>query len=168
MCIDFVSYFVIVTKEPVGPMVPGRGLRHGDPLPPNLFILCSKGLTFLINHAIARRDIHGIDICRGAPTITHLLFVYDCFLFLRSSSREVDHMKVILNVYEKASGQQINFKKSKVFFSKNVPQVDRDNVANLPGVHVVLGIGLYLGLPSMIGGVRRQYSSLSRIEFGRR
>lgn len=99
----------------MGPIVPGRGLWQGDLLSPYLFILCVESLTSLIHRAIARGDMHGINICGGTPTISHLLFADACFLFFRASLREMENMKRILYVYEQASGQQINLEKSEIF-----------------------------------------------------
>ncbi|GAU34899.1 hypothetical protein TSUD_144300 [Trifolium subterraneum] len=64
----------------------GRGLRQGDHLSPYLFILVTEGLTALIKNSVARGDLHGVKICRGAPTVSHLLFADDCFLFCRNVS----------------------------------------------------------------------------------
>lgn len=49
---------------------------------------------------MARGDIIGITICKGAQTITHLLFADDGFLFFRESPRETEKTKAILDVYE--------------------------------------------------------------------
>lgn len=77
MCIESVSYSVTMNQEHVGPIISGKGIRQGDPLSPYLFIICAEGLTSHIHQAIGRRDIHGVNICRGAPTVSHLLFADD-------------------------------------------------------------------------------------------
>lgn len=51
MCLEKVSYSVLVNGERVGPITPGRGLRQGDLLSPYLFIICAKGLTTLLKRA---------------------------------------------------------------------------------------------------------------------
>lgn len=88
MCLESVKYKVLVNQESEGPILPGRGLRQGDPLSPYLFILCAQGLTSLIEKAERRGDLHGVRVCTGAPTFTHLLFADDCFLFCRATERE--------------------------------------------------------------------------------
>jgi hypothetical protein len=104
MCVETVDYSVIVNNELVGSIIPGRGLREGDPLSPYLFILCAEGLSALIRRAERSGDLHGVSICTNAPTISHLLFVDDCFLFFRVDDSEAQVMKNILHTYELASG----------------------------------------------------------------
>jgi hypothetical protein len=108
-------------------------------------------LSALIRSAEARGDVRGVKICRNAPIISHLLFADDCFLFFRATNHEATVMKHILATYEAASGQTINFQKSEIFCSRNVPQDERNSIANTLGVQAVLGTGKYLGLSSMIG-----------------
>jgi hypothetical protein len=74
LCVSSVNYSTLVNFEKVGPIYPGRGLKQGDPLSPYLFILVTEGLTSLIHKAVASGDIHGVEICKGAPTVSHLLF----------------------------------------------------------------------------------------------
>jgi hypothetical protein len=86
LCVETVDYSIIVNGHMVGPVVPGRGLRQGDPLSPYLFIICAEGLSALIRQAENRGELHGIKICRKAPIISHLLFADDCFLFFKATS----------------------------------------------------------------------------------
>ncbi|GAU48556.1 hypothetical protein TSUD_405720 [Trifolium subterraneum] len=151
MCVSSVNYSVLMNYDKVGPIIPGRGLRQGDPLSLYLFILVAEGLTSLIHQAVGRGDVHGARICRGAPEVSHLLFADDCFLFCRASIVEVNHLISILHTYELASGQEINLTKSEVFFSRNLSHAAKEGLARILGVRHVSGIGIYLGLPSMIG-----------------
>jgi len=50
--------------------------------------------------------IHGIEVCRGAPLVTHMLFANDCFLFCRENKKDENIMfDVFKNKNEKTSGQ---------------------------------------------------------------
>ena len=83
--------------------------------------------------------------------MSHLLFADDCFLFCRANLSEVTILKDTLNIYDDASGQEINLNKSEVFFSQNLSDSTKEDLATIMGVRHVLGTGSYLGLPSMIG-----------------
>jgi hypothetical protein len=146
---------LILNGNTIGPIIPGRGLRQGDPLSPYLFIICAEGLSALIRKAEGKGDVHGVKICRNAPIISHLLFADDCFIFFRASDSEAGTMKNILSTYEAASGQAINLQKSEIYCSKNVSPAIRNSVSNILGVQQVLGTGKYLGLPSMVGRSRK-------------
>ncbi|CAJ2636059.1 unnamed protein product [Trifolium pratense] len=126
LCVETVDYSIIVNGNMVGPVVPGRGLRQGDPLSPYLFIICAEGLSALIRQAENRGDLH-------------------------ATVHEAIVLKNILSVYEAASGQTINLQKSEFYCSRNVHADLREEIAHQLGVTQVLGTGKYLGLPSMIG-----------------
>jgi len=121
MCLDSVKYNMHVNRHGVGLNVPHRGLRQGDPLSPYLFIHYCEGLTSLIQKAEARGHLHGIKVCRGVPSLSHLLFANDCFLFFRVDSKESICMKKIFSFYEKEFGQAINLEKSEIFFLSRTP-----------------------------------------------
>lgn len=126
-------------------------LDNGTPYLLIFFIICAECLTSLIKKAERAGSIHGARICRGAPIISHLLFVDDSFLFFRAKESEFLVMKDILSTYERASGQSINLQKREVLFSSNVSMDDRSFLSNILGVFQNLGSDKYLGLPSVIG-----------------
>jgi hypothetical protein len=59
--------------------IPTKGIRHGDPLPPYLFVLCAEGL-----HAEEIGGIEGIKVCMNAPSVSHLLFADDSLILLKA------------------------------------------------------------------------------------
>ena len=59
-CITSVTYKVLMNGEPRGNIVPGRGLRQGDPLSPFIFILCTEALVSLLNQAENQGKITGM------------------------------------------------------------------------------------------------------------
>lgn len=159
ICVTSVHCIVIVNSDRVRPIELGRGLGQGDPLSPYLFILILEGLSSLIKGAVAHVDIHGIQICRGAPSVSYLLFANDCFLFCRANLTEVRYLMKLLNTYVDASG---NMTKSEVFFSHNISNPTKKDLISIMGVHHVMGTRKYLGLPSMIG--RRKKATFSFIK----
>ncbi|KAA3482737.1 reverse transcriptase [Gossypium australe] len=99
--------------------------------------------------------ISGAKVCRGSPTITHLMFADDCIMFGEASNRGVNVFKDILTEYEACSGQCVNFEKSTVFFSSNVNEQDRNLVVQVLGVRCSNDPEKYLGLPNMVGCKRK-------------
>jgi hypothetical protein len=125
------EYKLLVNQELAGPIVPERGLSQGDSLSPYLFILCAQGLMTLINK-VRRSGVISMEFefAGRAFVFTNLLFVDDCFLFCRATDREVNVLKNILSIYEDVLGQQINFQKFKVLFSKNGWEDEKANIAS--------------------------------------
>ncbi|KAL0411982.1 UNVERIFIED_CONTAM: hypothetical protein Slati_3787900 [Sesamum latifolium] len=56
--------------------------------------------------------IQGVSIYRGAPSVSHFLFADDTLISFRASIRSTQTIREILEVYRRASGQEINFSKS--------------------------------------------------------
>ena len=150
-CITTVSYSLLINGEPRGHITPSRGLRQGDPISPYLFLLCAEGLNGLLNKAAAQGEIHGVSICWRGPKLTHLFFADDSLLFCRATQAECHKIQDILNIYEKASGQQLNRTKTTIFFSHNTSQATQDDIKNILGVPSIRQYEKYLGLPSLVG-----------------
>ena len=154
-CVSTISFSIMVNGEPRGHIVPSRGLRQGDPLSPYLFLLCSEELNGLINNAVREGKIQGYSLCRNGPKISHLFFADDSVLFYRARLEDVTTIQSILEVYESASGQQINKEKTPLFFGKTVTDVAKDSIKELLGVPEIKQYEKYLRLPAVVGRNRR-------------
>ncbi|XP_065879470.1 receptor like protein 29-like [Euphorbia lathyris] len=151
LCVTSVRYSIKVNDKIMGPFSPRRGLRQGDPLSPYLFLLCVEGLSALVSDAEKRGMIHGSRVCRRAPAVSHLLFADDAFLFVRANIGECRELKRLLNIYEEASGQAINFTKSGILCSCNVNPLLVEGIQFILEVYQPIDTGRYLGLPSLVG-----------------
>ena len=151
LCVSIVRYNVLVNGMEVGPIVPKRGLRKGDPLSPYLFILCAEGLSSLIKRVESERLLHGCRVSRTGLSVSHILFVDDSLFFFRASETECNVMKKLLLQYEEASGQGVNFLKFGIMFSSNVDSNIATHLSSVMSVSHPLNTRRYLGLPSLIG-----------------
>lgn len=146
-CLRTVTYSFIINGEPRGKLVPSRGIRQGDSISPYLFLLCVEVLFQLLLKAERDGLLHGVEICDGAPCISHLFFADDALIFFQVESEDVIVLKNILGCYESTSGQMINYQKSNVSFSKNANRQKQDELASVLEVVRVDKHDKYLGLP---------------------
>ena len=96
--------------------------------------------------------IHGARIVNGAPDVSHLFFADDCFLFFRANTEEARIIQSILVIYGAACGQKVDFNKSLISFSENTRADSIASVCNILEVKATANHGMYLGLPSAVGG----------------
>lgn len=69
-CVSTIEYIIIHDEFEIGPVVPSRGLSQGDPLSPDLFIICAEGLAALIKQYELKKWPQVIKICKRAPIFT--------------------------------------------------------------------------------------------------
>ena len=62
-CVDSATCSFLLNGEPRGFVRPTRGLRQGDPISPYLFLFCTEGLSYLLDHATRTGRLHGHRIC---------------------------------------------------------------------------------------------------------
>lgn len=98
-----------------GYIIPETGIRQGDLPSSYLFIICTVGFSALIREYKRRGLIKGIRVARGVPSVNHIFFADDNYIFCQARSGEAFHV-VNLTTFEKASGHKINLDKSSVFF----------------------------------------------------
>lgn len=150
-CVRTVSYNFMHEGDKFGDIIPQRGIRQEDLISPYLYILCAEGLSLIIRRYEEVGLIHGCSIDRGALLISHLLFVNDCYFFLKAKGTKAITLKNIHMGYEKLSGQAINLRKlSTVVFSPNTNDAERAQVCDTLQVNEVSTPGNYLGLPMFI------------------
>ena len=68
---------------------------------------------------------------------------------------ECDSLQRILQVYERALGQQLNRAKTSLFFSSNTNPSVQEEIKQRFGAQVIGQHDKYLGLPSLVGRKRR-------------
>lgn len=150
-CTRTVKYRFKINGAYTDQIIPGRGLRQGDPISSYLFLLCAEGLSAPLQHEEITNQIRGIVVAEGAPAVSHLLFADDSLLLFEATPDSVQATNHILQVYELGSGQVINRDKSAVLFSKNTPRQLKAQLLSLLGLRSECLQEKYLGLLSYVG-----------------
>eukprot|EP00253_Pinus_taeda_P029800 PITA_29800 len=139
-------YSILVNGAPSVPFSPSRGIRQGDPLSPFLFFILMEGLSRLIAKRKAEGRIKGLQPIRSCPATTHQQFVDDTMLHGTPTVKEALAYKDILHLFSKASGMEINFSKSTIFFF-NTHQAIQSHLSRLLGFKIGSLPSRYLGAP---------------------
>ena len=151
-CVKSVKYQILINGTPYGEIKPSRGLRQGDPLSPYLFVICTEMLVRMLYKAEKAEQITGLQVARGAPSITHMLFADDSMFYCKVEVAELNQVIRIIEEYSLASGQRVNYQKSSVYFGKRVPAALKEEVMDKLGIRQEGGDGFYLGLPESFYG----------------
>ncbi|XP_030503843.2 uncharacterized protein LOC115719079 [Cannabis sativa] len=150
-CVSTVTYNVTYGGKIMGPIYPGRGIRQGDPLSSYLFLVCAEGLSSLLQQYERNRWLTGCQVARGAPRVSHMLFVDDSYVYCKTNEDEAARVLQLLQVYQRTSGQQVNYAKSSIFFSNNTSVDTRQRMCEMLGMVEALDNSFYLGLPCIMG-----------------
>ncbi|KAL8106994.1 hypothetical protein AgCh_023701 [Apium graveolens] len=110
-----------------------------------------EGLSAIVQKFEAKKWLQGVKICNNAPTVTHMLFADNSYIYCKENLQESEQVLKLLKVYEAASGQRINRDKSSVFFSSNVIDYNRAEICGKLSMQEADEFTTYLGLPNILG-----------------
>jgi hypothetical protein len=150
-CVTSVSYVARFNSQLTDGFIPTRGIRQGDPLYPYMFLLCAEGLSSSLLHVEEIGGIEGVKMCRGAPSVSHLLFANDSLILLKAYLNNAISLQQVLESYCANSGQLVSVAKLSVFFSPNTHVDARIQVCNTLNIDTEALSDKYLGLPALVG-----------------
>ena len=87
---------------------------------PYLFLICVEGLSSLLAHEEEIGGIQGIRVCRGAPSVSHQLFVDDSLILMKADASNATSLRNALDMYCASFGQLVSDAKSSIFFSPSI------------------------------------------------
>ncbi|KAL0007229.1 hypothetical protein SO802_008731 [Lithocarpus litseifolius] len=149
-CVTSDSTSILVNGAPLKPILPSREIRQGDPLSPNLFILCIEYLGQLIEDKCSNKLWNPVKASQSGLAFSHLLFVDDLVLFSRADHLNCSTIREVLDVFCEALGQTVSEVKSKVYFSPNVDEGTREELSDVLEFTSTQGLRKYLGRAALI------------------
>lgn len=122
-----------------------RGLRQGDPLSPNLFVIAMNCLSLLLDKA-AEEGKFGYHYACKETKLTHLCFADDLLIFCDGSLRSVKNVLEVLDNFKALSGLSVSISKT-CFFSCGVQQPEIEQILLQCGLTQGALPIRYLGVP---------------------
>lgn len=144
-CISTSTISILVNGSRTYFFRPSRGIRHGYPMSPYIFILCMEMLSVHINHQVNLGVWEPIKISPKPPFLSHLFYAYDLTLMPRAHLKSIDTIVHSLKWFCALSGQSINHSKSKIIFSNTCSPSFISLATSTLGIQQSFHFGKYLG-----------------------
>ena len=84
---------------------------------------------------------------RSGPSFSHVFFVDDIMLFAKANTKNCNAIMEVLNNFCNLAGQNVNYCKSRIFFSPNVTTRRKRTMCRRLGILATNNLGRYLGFP---------------------
>jgi hypothetical protein len=85
------------------------------------------------------RGIKCVQVCRNAPSVSHLLSVDDSLILMKTNMTNATSLRQVLSQHYASSGQMVSESTFIIFFSPNVVNIMTEAISER-----------YLGLPTMV------------------
>ena len=82
--------------------------------------------------------------------VSNLVFADDCLIFTKATTKGAMTVIDVLNKFVVASGQQINFNKSSLYFSANTNSQVKKEIVNILQIQHKSTIDKYLGIHNIV------------------
>jgi len=129
-----------------------RGLRHGDPLYPMLFILAINPLHKLMELAAHKGLIN--QILSKAAKLRCSLYADDAAIFANPDRSELHSISQLLHIFDQCSGLKVNLSKTEIFPIRCNNDLISDALIDFPR-KVCSFPEKYLGLPLHTRNLKR-------------
>ena len=87
---------------------------------------------------------------RSGHSFSHLFFADDLVLFAKANAKNCSAIREVLDTFCRCSGQTVSGTKSRVYFSPNINQDEREAFSDILGFHQMESLRKYLGFPISI------------------
>ena len=114
-CISSPWIAPLVNGRPSEFFKPKRGIRHGCPLSPFLYILVADCMSRRLNNQLEEEMIPGLSFKIGIQPINHALFVDDSILLARASTQIARIFQKYIDFFLLSSGSKVNLDKCQIY-----------------------------------------------------
>jgi hypothetical protein len=120
-----------------------RGVRQGDPLSPQLFVLAMEAVTLLFCQAAARGLLSPIGRCSQVQRLS--IFADDVVVFVKPTVRDLVTVRELLRIFGDASGLRVNCSKTAATMIRGA-ELERERVSAILTCQIADFPIRYLGL----------------------
>ncbi|KAL0302139.1 UNVERIFIED_CONTAM: putative ribonuclease H protein [Sesamum calycinum] len=145
-CVTTPMFSVCINGNPYGFFKGSRGLRHGDPMSPFLFVMIMEVLQLMLQQLIEQNEGFSYHWRCKELGLFQLCFADDLLLFCKADVASVQVLRHGLDEFAKLSGLHANPQKSQLILSRSAQGVREHILAALQFQEGQLPLR-YLGLP---------------------
>lgn len=152
-CISSATFSVLINGASTGYFESKRGLRQGDLLSAYLFLILVEALGRSLAKATLGGKIAGVKPAAFMDPVSFQQFVDDTLIMSEASVPQAKAIKKILDRFELAAGQKVNFQKTNLYFF-NSGRVLQQSIASVFNCTIASLLATYLGMPLFKGGIK--------------